>query len=98
MKLIVNPVAANGTVGKRWPRIRDFLRAEGAEFDAVLTERPGHATELARQALAEGHSIIVAVGGDGIHDEFHLASPLTLPQVQKPLGQKASMRPKCLLM
>jgi len=69
MKLIVNPVAANGTVGKRWPRIRDFLRAEGAEFDAVLTERPGHATELARQALAEGHRIIVAVGGDGTVNE-----------------------------
>jgi len=69
MKLIVNPVAANGTVGKRWPRIRDLLRAEGAEFDAVLTERPGHATELACQALAEGHRTIVAVGGDGTVNE-----------------------------
>jgi len=69
MKLIVNPVAANGAVGKNWPRIRDFLQAEGAKFDAVLTEEPGHATQLARQALNEGYRTIVAVGGDGTVNE-----------------------------
>jgi len=69
MKLIVNPVAANGAVGKNWPRIRDCLQAEGAEFDAVLTEEPGHATLLARQALDDGFRTIVAVGGDGTVNE-----------------------------
>ncbi len=69
MKLIVNPVAANGAVGKNWPRIRDFLQAEGARFDAVLTEEPGHATQLARQALDDGCRTIVAVGGDGTVNE-----------------------------
>jgi len=69
MKLIVNPTAANGAVGKNWPRIRDFLQAEGAEFDAVLTEEPGHATLLARQALDDGYRTIVAVGGDGTVNE-----------------------------
>jgi diacylglycerol kinase (ATP) len=69
MKLIVNPEAANGAVGKNWPRIRDFLQAEGAEFDAVLTEGPGHATPLARQALGDGFRTIVAVGGDGTVNE-----------------------------
>jgi len=69
MKLIVNPVAANGAVGKNWPRIRDFLQAEGARFDAVLTEEPGHATQLARQALDDGYRTIVAVGGDGTVNE-----------------------------
>jgi diacylglycerol kinase (ATP) len=69
MKLIVNPVAANGAVGKNWPRIRDFLQAEGAKFDAVLTERPGHATQLARQALDDGYRTIVVVGGDGTVNE-----------------------------
>ena len=28
MKLIVNPEAANGAVGKNWPRIRGFLQAD----------------------------------------------------------------------
>jgi len=69
MKLIVNPVAANGAVGKNWPRVRGFLRAEGVEFDAALTEEPGHAIRLARQALEEGHRTIVAVGGDGTVNE-----------------------------
>jgi len=69
MKLIVNPVAANGAVGRNWPHIRDFLQAEGAEFDAVLTEEPGHATRLARQALDDGYRTIVAVGGDGTVNE-----------------------------
>jgi len=69
MKLIVNPEAANGAVGKNWPRIRDFLLAEGARFDAVLTEEPGHATQLAQQALDDGYRTIVAVGGDGTVNE-----------------------------
>ena len=69
MKLIVNPEAANGAVGKNWPRIRDFLQAEGARFDAALTEKPGHATQLARQALDDGYRTIVAVGGDGTVNE-----------------------------
>ena len=69
MKLIVNPEAANGAVGKNWPRIRDFLQAEGARFDAALTEKPGHATQLARQALNDGFRTIVAVGGDGTVNE-----------------------------
>ena len=69
MKLIVNPEAANGAVGKNWPRIRDFLQAEGDSFDAVLTDEPGHATVLARQALDDGYRTIVAVGGDGTINE-----------------------------
>jgi diacylglycerol kinase (ATP) len=69
MKLIVNPVAANGAVGKNWPRIRDFLQDEGVSFDAVLTEAPEHATQLAQQALDDGYRTIVAVGGDGTVNE-----------------------------
>ena len=69
MRLIVNPVAGNGRGAKLWPRLRDELHAEGAKFDYVLTERPDHATELARQAVADGCRFIVAVGGDGtIHE------------------------------
>jgi diacylglycerol kinase (ATP) len=65
MRVIVNPVAANGAVGKRWPQMRDILQAEGGRFDASFTEGPNHATELARDALSAGYQTIVAVGGDG---------------------------------
>ncbi|MDH4137237.1 MAG: diacylglycerol kinase family lipid kinase [Anaerolineae bacterium] len=69
MRVIVNPVAANGAVGKRWPQMRDILRAEGGQFDASFTTGPNHATELAREALSAGYRTIVAVGGDGTLNE-----------------------------
>ncbi len=37
------------------------------------TERPGHATELAHKARAEGYDIVVAVGGDGSAHEVAAA-------------------------
>ncbi|MGQ9626895.1 MAG: diacylglycerol/lipid kinase family protein [Anaerolineae bacterium] len=89
MKLIVNPVAGNGFVGRRWPWLRRRLQEMGADFVADLTEREGHATELARRALDEGHRTIVAVGGDGTVNEvvnglvidngyIHIPSDVTL--------------------
>lgn len=68
-KLIVNPVAGGGTVGKRWPRIRRLLQREGLKFDASLTEGVAHATELAQQASAAGYQMVVALGGDGTVNE-----------------------------
>jgi diacylglycerol kinase (ATP) len=68
-KVIVNPVAAGGKVGKRWPQLRDVLTKGGLCFAAQLTERPGHATEIARVALDEGYRHIVSVGGDGTVNE-----------------------------
>jgi len=68
-RLIVNPIAANGKTAGRWPPIQEFLRTQGLDFDHVFTERPGHATELARQAVAEGCTLIVAVGGEGTLNE-----------------------------
>jgi YegS/Rv2252/BmrU family lipid kinase len=69
MRLIVNPVAANGAVGRNWMRVCDLLQAEGARFAPILTEQPGHATRLVRQALDDGYRTIVAVGGDGTVNE-----------------------------
>ncbi len=67
--LIVNPAAARGTMAKRWSAIQEILRAENFAFDSAFTERRGHATELARAALAAGCDLIVAVGGDGTLNE-----------------------------
>ncbi len=68
-KLIVNPTSGRGRLIKRWPEIQEALKAERFEYDAVLTERRGHATELARAALDAGFDLIVAVGGDGTLNE-----------------------------
>lgn len=66
--VIVNPHSQGGALGKKWSALSAQLRRHVA-FDAHLTRHPGHATELARQALAAGAQTIVAVGGDGTINE-----------------------------
>ncbi|MEE8346967.1 MAG: acylglycerol kinase family protein, partial [Dehalococcoidia bacterium] len=62
--LIVNPHSANRSTGRLWPKMEERLRPMLAPFDAILTEAPGDATRLAREAAGRYESI-VAVGGDG---------------------------------
>jgi YegS/Rv2252/BmrU family lipid kinase len=40
-------------------------QASGWEITTIPTKAPGHATELAQQAAAAGHRIVLAAGGDG---------------------------------
>lgn len=68
-RLIVNPAAGAGRSGRRWPQIRALLKDIGLHFDYALTEAPGHAIELARDAARNGHEMIVSVGGDGTLNE-----------------------------
>jgi len=68
-QLIINPASARGKMRERWRAIEATLRAENFAFDFVFTERPLHATELARAALAAGCDLVVAVGGDGTLNE-----------------------------
>ncbi len=69
IELIVSPVAGAGAVGKKWPRIQKALWEERLDFAADLTEGVGHATQLARQALADGYKTLVAFGGHGTINE-----------------------------
>ncbi len=65
---IINPRSANGSTGRRWPKMEAYLRAVLPPFDAVLTEAPGDATRLAAGALGR-YEVVVAVGGDGTTNE-----------------------------
>lgn len=71
MKLlfIVNPSAGNGNAGKEWPEIEKEIDSNFPEHECVLTERPGHATELARNGALKGFDTIVSCGGDGTLNE-----------------------------
>ena len=69
MFIIVNPVSSNKVTAKEWPQFEKVLLDSGYEFEAALTERPGHATELTRQALNAGYKTIMSVGGDGTMNE-----------------------------
>jgi YegS/Rv2252/BmrU family lipid kinase len=66
---LVNPAAANGSTGRRWPELAHRAAAAGLEGDALFSERPGHLTELAREAALDGAELLVVVGGDGSVNE-----------------------------
>jgi YegS/Rv2252/BmrU family lipid kinase len=65
VKIIVNPAAAGGRLGREWSRRSPVLRELGLDGEVVFTERPWHAIELAERAVRDGHQRVVAVGGDG---------------------------------
>ena len=68
MLIIVNPRSADGRTGRRWAEIERGLRARIPAFDLAFTERPGHATDIAREATAR-YDRIALVGGDGTLNE-----------------------------
>ena len=67
--VIINP--ASGTMSKRkiLPTICRKLDKIGIPYDVVGTRYPGHATELAAQAAAEGRPAVLACRGDGTVNE-----------------------------
>jgi YegS/Rv2252/BmrU family lipid kinase len=66
---LVNPASANGATGRRWPELARRAAEAGLEGEARLSERPGHLGELARDAVDDGATTLVVVGGDGtVHE------------------------------
>jgi diacylglycerol kinase family enzyme len=49
--------------------LKDYVGQPGHDAELCITEGPGHATVLAREAVARGCPRIVAVGGDGTLNE-----------------------------
>lgn len=66
---LVNPAADGGATGKRWPEIARRAAERGLSGDSLLSERPGHLTDLAREAAGRGARLLIAVGGDGTVNE-----------------------------
>jgi YegS/Rv2252/BmrU family lipid kinase len=69
-QVIVNPESNRGRTRKRWGEIRDGLKSFIREFKFEFTEKPLHATELARKAIKEGTELVIGVGGDGTMNEI----------------------------
>jgi diacylglycerol kinase (ATP) len=69
--LIHNPNAGNGGAGRRrmLDEARHIFAAGGIEADLAETTGPGHATEIALRAAAEGRQLVIACGGDGTLNE-----------------------------
>jgi YegS/Rv2252/BmrU family lipid kinase len=68
-RFIVNPRSGRAT--RALPEVRAFAEKHGASVH--LTERPRHARELAAEALRDGCTLVVAVGGDGTMNEVATA-------------------------
>jgi YegS/Rv2252/BmrU family lipid kinase len=66
--LIVNPKSQGGRLGKQWKDVADTI-GRAFPFDEAITQGPGDATRLAREALKAGAERVVAIGGDGTINE-----------------------------
>lgn len=69
MAFIVNPNSGTHLQNRIRESIDQYLNHRKFLYGIWYTEYPGHATELARKAVAEGYDIVVAVGGDGSVNE-----------------------------
>src|SRR5947209_3317951 len=62
---VVNPNSGGGRARALLPQLRSAVAAVFPEHRVHLTERHGHAVELARAAADEGATAVIAAGGDG---------------------------------
>lgn len=67
--LIVNNKAGHGKGQKTAELVLSFLNENGCTVEHAFTQYPGHATELASKASADGFDLVVAIGGDGTANE-----------------------------
>jgi diacylglycerol kinase (ATP) len=67
---IINPTAGRGRTHKVLPFLKVLLEAEKIPYEFRFTSRSGDATEMAKKAVAQGFTYIVAVGGDGTTHEI----------------------------
>jgi diacylglycerol kinase (ATP) len=67
---IINPVSGIGKQKNIDELIRAHTDLSSYDFKVKFTTGPGHATELAREAVSAKVDIVVAVGGDGTVNEI----------------------------
>lgn len=73
IRFIINPISGVGKKNILPKLIARYIDNSVFEYDFVYTEYRGHATELAKSAVAENIEIVCAVGGDGSVNEVGIA-------------------------
>ncbi len=66
---IINPISGTHSKDAMPELIQQTIDAEKFDVDVRLTEYAGHASEIARQCVAQGTDVVAAVGGDGTINE-----------------------------
>ena len=81
LAVIINPISGAGrrpdVARQRAELATAFLLRRGVEGEVFVTERGGHARELALAALGRGASLCIAWGGDGTVNEVASALAFT---------------------
>lgn len=67
--VIVNPVSRGGKAQKEGIWLLNRLKKMGVDYEALFTERTGHAEEMVTK-WAEDFDVVVAVSGDGTANEI----------------------------
>jgi YegS/Rv2252/BmrU family lipid kinase len=83
--IIINPISGGASAAAVRARVQlalTIVDAHGDRAEVFVTERPGHARELAKAAVKRGVRLVMAWGGDGTISE--VASALAFDDV--PLG------------
>ncbi len=70
---IINPISGTGNKGDMPSLIDGFIDNKIWDTEICFTEYPGHATELASQAVSDRYDVVIAIGGDGTINEVALA-------------------------
>ncbi len=66
---IYNPASGRGISQSKLETVRQILSASADNLRLAPTDLPGHATELARQAVVEGCDLVAVCSGDGTVNE-----------------------------
>ncbi|MGN0216244.1 MAG: diacylglycerol/lipid kinase family protein, partial [Prevotella sp.] len=69
MLIIVNPISGTKSKGDAPSLLNTYLDKDLFDYEICFTTHPGHATEMAHQAVQDHADIVVAVGGDGTVNE-----------------------------
>ena len=67
--IILNPVAGRGKAAKQEPKIDQYMRSQGRNYEIILTKCPGDALEIIRNLPLGEDDVTVAAGGDGTCNE-----------------------------
>ncbi|MFK5957508.1 MAG: diacylglycerol kinase family lipid kinase [Lutibacter sp.] len=63
--IIVNPASGNGAAKKKWLKIYNELTNQNFDFKFLFTEYEKHSIKLIQNAIKQGFTKFICVGGDG---------------------------------
>lgn len=63
--VIINPVSGGKKGPKLWYKIKPLLDEEGISYEIAITEFIDHASQLIKNAIVNGYSNFIVIGGDG---------------------------------